>query len=587
MDSGCTIELAALGRPFTLGMLYDMRHDSLVTGMTLWDEETLTQHIPETQQNFNTFEIITSDSLQSKSSTLGVNGSLSLSILSGKVNVEGSGNYLKENKTSTKQERVTLMYKETKLFKQLSMHQLKKVTYPQVINKGLATHVVTGILYGAQAFFMFDREVSEDENQQDIHADLVIMAKKIPKFAGQARGDFKMNNEDQKKVDKFSCRFFGDVFLDKNPTTFQEAIETYRSLPELLKDGEKAVPMTVYMLPLSCLSSSASRLVHQINDGLVHNVQAIMEDFIELEMRCNDVLKKTTLQPFSQLGEQIKCFKDLCAELKLEFQETLAEKLPLIRGGEGQEAELKEILKERHSSDFNSKKLKQWIDHKENEIYTLMLLKEEMKNTTFIQSETQLYKESLNAEQVVCFVYTSLKSDETFLSNLSAHLKKTRLDDYNQSIFSIFLALLAFIRGTGSDDQDGDHHDVENEERNSSIRKKAVQFSDFAEANKDNSKIKFLAIRLTDEKNEGPNICLYEDGIFKNFEPPSKPEAVTVSDTDSNYATLKVSSPKYGAENIKSYFEEGVTSKGVGAACDSYPNKTKNGENIINASSYN
>ena len=32
VDSGKTIELAGLGRPFSLGMLYDCRNDSLIPG---------------------------------------------------------------------------------------------------------------------------------------------------------------------------------------------------------------------------------------------------------------------------------------------------------------------------------------------------------------------------------------------------------------------------------------------------------------------------------------------------------------------------------------------------------------------------
>ncbi|CAL8316803.1 unnamed protein product [Gadus morhua 'NCC'] len=32
MDSGKTVVLAALGRPFSLGMLYDCRNDSLIPG---------------------------------------------------------------------------------------------------------------------------------------------------------------------------------------------------------------------------------------------------------------------------------------------------------------------------------------------------------------------------------------------------------------------------------------------------------------------------------------------------------------------------------------------------------------------------
>ncbi|XP_027880409.1 neoverrucotoxin subunit alpha-like [Xiphophorus couchianus] len=542
MDIDGVVEVAALGRPFGLGMLYDLRSDSLVTGMTLWDEDTLSKHIQVRDQNFNEFEVITSDSLQSKTSSLNVNASsLKLSIFSGNVSVGGSGNYLNESKSSKHQARVTLRYKETNQFKEMSMHHLGKLKYGNVIDKGLATHVVTGILYGAQAFFVFDREVSEDENHQAIHGDLKIMIKKIPKFAGQVRGDVKMDNEDRKKVDQFSCTFFGDVCLEKTPTTFEEAVETYKSLPALFK---KAVPMTVFMLPLTSLQSSASKLVTQISAGLVQEVQSVLEDFTELEMRCNDTLKTATLQPFSQLGEKLNRFKGLCAELKLEFQQTLAEKLPLIRGGVVEEAELTKVLEETHSSLCNSKTLNQWIDQKEKEIYTLMLFKEKMKNTIFIQSETQLYKEVMSKDQaqILCFVFTSLGRDEPFLSALSAYLKGTRQDN----------------KGAGFEEKKERKHPSASEIVAQETIEKVKLFIDFAEGNKENQKTKFLAVGLTDDNHKGSTIYLYENGFLvnTNYELPSKPETVTADDINHNSVTLKVSPPRFGAESVISYSVE-------------------------------
>lgn len=40
MDDGQKV-VAGLGRPFSLGMLYDARKDELVAGITLWTSQTL------------------------------------------------------------------------------------------------------------------------------------------------------------------------------------------------------------------------------------------------------------------------------------------------------------------------------------------------------------------------------------------------------------------------------------------------------------------------------------------------------------------------------------------------------------------
>ncbi|XP_033933984.1 uncharacterized protein [Pseudochaenichthys georgianus] len=537
-----TIEVAALGRPFSLGMLYDCRNDSLVPGITLWDCDELQNHIRERQHKYNHFDIVASESIEDKSSALKVEASLKASFLSGLVEVGGSANYLSDTKTSKNQARVTLMYYATTKFHELSMNQLGRgnVKHPYVFDQGIATHVVTGILYGAQAFFVFDREVSVNENHRDIQGNLKVMIKKIPSLSIDGEGSLKMEDNGRKNVEKFSCRFIGDFVVQKPPTSFQEAVEVYQSLPTLLgANGENAVPVKVWLLPLTCLDSSAAKLVRQISIGLVQKSQGVLEVFSDLEMRFNDALRTQTAQQFPQIGEKLKTFKQMCSEFKLEFQQTLAKKLQSIRGGGEEEAVLAEILKKTCSSPFNSKDLNEWMDCKEREIYTVMSLTDMMTNTKIVSSQTDLYKESFKAEQAVCFVFTSLGSDEPYLSASSNYLQQTPKPD---------------------DTQDPHPPDqwYNSRKEGEAMRQKAKLFSDFAEANKENKNITFLTVGLTNETQKGSSIYLYTDGFLvnENFEPPSKPAAVTGSDINHNSVTLNISPPRFGAENITSYSVE-------------------------------
>ncbi|KAK2896123.1 hypothetical protein Q8A73_015611 [Channa argus] len=480
--------------------------------MTLWDRDDLIKHIGERQQNYNDFEIVASESIEDKSSALNVEASLKASFLPGVVEVEGSAKYLNDSKTSRNQARVTLKYKATTKVQELSMNHLGRgnVKHPYVFDKGLATHVVTAVLYGAQAFFVFDREVSVKENHQDVQGNLKVMIKKIPTLT-TSEGSLKLEEQDRANVENFSCRFYGDFSLQKTPSSFQDAVEVYQSLPKLLgANGENAVPMK--------------------------QAQRVLEDLSELEIRT------TTVQQFPQIGEKIKCFKERCSEFRLEFQQTLGKKLPLIRGGGEDETVLVDLLKKRHSSPFNNRNLSEWMNCKEREIYTLKSFTNTMKNTMIVPSQNHLYKESFRVE-LVCFVFTSLGSPDLYLSALSEYLKgRTKPDD----------------------PQHPHTHDVEEGQWYSSkealdeVRSKAKVFSDFAEANKENQNIKFLTVGLKDEKQKGSSIYLYKDGfsVSENFEPPSKPETVTISDINHNCVTLKVSPPRFGAENISSYSVE-------------------------------
>ncbi|XP_029931001.1 stonustoxin subunit alpha-like [Myripristis murdjan] len=547
-EANDTIELAALGRPFSLGMLYDCRRDLLVPGMTLWDRDALEKGIRERPQPNSEFEIVASESIEDKSSALNVQASLKASFLGRLIEVEGSAKYLNDSKISKNEARVTLKYKNTTKFQELSMNHLGSgnMKHQYVFDKGMATHVVTGILYGAQAFFVFHRELTEKEDHQDIEGSLKVMIKKIPTLAIEVEGSLQMSETDISKVQRFSCKFHGDFNLQKNPVSFQDAIEVYQSLPKLLgANGENAVPVKVWLMPLKSLDSAAAQIVRQISIRLVMEAQSILEDFNELEMRCNDAIKNSTTQQFPQIGKKLKTFKELFSEYKLEFQRTLAKKLPSIRGGGEEEAVLAEVLKKRHSSPFNNKNLSEWMSCKEREINILKSLTDMMKNTKIVTSRYALDQEILSAEHAVCFAFTSLKDDEPYLSALLKYLQETpqtkSLQDITYQTYDVEKAQWYFPQ-----------------EVMDAVRQKAKLFIDFSETNIDNENIRFLTAGIKNEKPKGASIHLYKEGSFtpENFEPPSKPEKPAVRDTTHNSVTVKISPPGFGAENITHYSVE-------------------------------
>ncbi|KAF3857753.1 hypothetical protein F7725_010954 [Dissostichus mawsoni] len=387
------------------------------------------------------------------------------------------------------------------------MNQLGRdnVKHPYVFEKGIATHVVTGILYGAQAFFVFDREVSVNENHRDIQGNMKVMIKNISSLSIDGEGSLKMEDKD-KANEKLSCRFFGDFLIPKPPTSFQEAVEVYQSLPKLLgANGENAVPVKVWLLPLTCLDSTAAKLF-------------------------NDALRTQTAQQFPQIGKKLKTFKQKCSEFKLEFQQTLAKKLAINPGRRRRRSLLAEILRKTCSSPFNSKDLNEWMDCKEREISILKSYTNKMKNTQIVPCENDLHEKILKAERCV---------DEPYLSTLSNYLKETPKPD---------------------DAQDPHPPDqwYNSREEWKAMRQKAKLFSDFAEANKENKNITFLTVGLTNETQKGASIYLYTDGfsVNENFEPPSKPATVTGSDINHSSVTLNISPPRFGAEDITSYSVE-------------------------------
>uniref|UniRef100_A0A3B4ZZF7 Uncharacterized protein n=1 Tax=Stegastes partitus TaxID=144197 RepID=A0A3B4ZZF7_9TELE len=414
--SGGAMEVAALGRPFSLRMLYDCRKDSLIPGKTL--------HIKQIEYSDSPQNEI--DSTFSQSESAGHHLLLKPLVPSSPLGQGTKGSRASERRTMRRLVHKQSCFKVSSLSDRKPMQRLEHWTNI--------------------AFFVFDCEVSEKEDHQDIQGNL------------KGKGSLKMEDKDKENVDKFSCRFFGDFCLQKTPTSFQDAVKVYQ----------------------------------------IQEAQTVLEDFSELEMRCNDALRTTTALQFPQIGKKIKSLKEMCSKFKLEFQQTLAKKLPSIRGGGEEESELAEILKKTNSSPFSREHLDEWMDCKEREISILKSFNKMMKNTKTVPSQNDLDEELVRAEHAVCFVFTSLGSDESYLSALSNYLK-----------------------GTTKPEELQDPHtcNVEKEQRYLSkettddMRKKAKRFSDFSETNTENKNTKFLMVGLTNETQKGSSIYLYKDGI--------------------------------------------------------------------------
>ncbi|XP_030623564.1 verrucotoxin subunit beta-like [Chanos chanos] len=282
MVEEAVMEAAALGRPFQLGTLYDCRNDKI---------------IPE-------FRVTTSDTIDDKISALKVDGSLKVSLLAGLVNVDGAAKYFRDTKKSNKQARLTLQYCSTTRYEELTMDHmaLDKISHPNVFESDTATHVVTAVLYGADAYFVFDREVSSNESKEKIEGELSLTLSKLKFLNVSGEASLNMGDSEIETAEKFTCTFHGDFKLAANPSSFKEAMHVYTNLPNMLgENGEHAVPLRVWLYPLVKLDSRAARLQRDISTHLITDTVKTVEALSMAEIECNDLLReKSSQMPFCQ-----------------------------------------------------------------------------------------------------------------------------------------------------------------------------------------------------------------------------------------------------------------------------------------------
>ncbi|XP_058010676.1 stonustoxin subunit alpha-like isoform X2 [Ahaetulla prasina] len=535
-----TIETSALGRPFQLGMLYDW--------VTLWDYSSLQKDLTIKPQPKTESEIIASDSIDDKSSALDISASLKVSFLGGLIEVGGSAKYLQDKKKSKQQARVTVQYKTTTKYEQLTMRHLgiQNVSYPAVFEHGTATHVVTAILYGAQAFFVFDREVSSTESVKDIQGTLQLTVKNLISITGEA--EVKLTEKEKENAQKFSCKFHGNFSLEKNPVTFQDAMNIYETLPKLLGEhGEKAVPMRVWLYPLTKLDNRAAKLVREISLTLIFDAEKILEELNEIQMQSNDLIKNRMAETFPEIKRKIRQFKDLCKQHRQTFQKQLARVLPSIRGGGQEEGTLVDILMSVNQSPFNSQRLHEFLDTKKREMNFVQSYLTILSQMQVISSQNELEEIVLNPQNVyvVSFIFTSLHKKEPFLLSLQDWLQEQFLQESANSTRS-------------SPGQKEDMAWFEDKGWTRNARRAAKSIKDFFSVNQSNEKVRFVVASLPDVDNPVASIYLYEDGelVSKNFELPSKPLPLLISELRHDSIQLKFQPAEHGKATISSYLVE-------------------------------
>ncbi|ROL18766.1 Neoverrucotoxin subunit beta [Anabarilius grahami] len=519
------IEVAALGRPLFPGMLYDCRKDSFIPGVTLWDKKSLSEDLDSRPQLMTDLKFSSSDSLSSKSSLMDIRASLKASFLGGLVEVGGSAKYLRDTKSSNKQSRITMHYSVTSKFEQLTMTQLGKITYPQVFDQKTATHVVTAVLYGAQAFMVFDLMSSEGESKQKIEGKLNVMIKNIPEFSIEGEGSVAMTDDEKKTAENINCTFHGDFHLEQNPTTYTEALKLYNQLPSLLKDG---VPIKVWLYPLHLLDKKAAQLEREISTTLVSNTADIMEELGEVERTCNDLSRRTEVNVFSDIEERLHSFQNSFSIYKTVFQKAVARVLPAIRGGGAKEEKLADILEIHYSSPFNADKLNQWLHDAKSELNLLSSHTRKLEQIKIEDSDdlnTILLDPDIDV--VVCLTFTSLKYEDPYLSTLIEFLKS---DKFKELDGNINVLSEASVRKWFNDP------DVTEMRENLSL------FRGFSEANKDEKRIHFIISAVSDSSHPGSSIYLYEKGNLTDtqFHPVSKPPPPIVQDVQDQSVSLKL-----------------------------------------------
>ena len=530
--------MPCLGRPFQLGMLYNCHTDQLLPSVALWNREKLKQDaIDSKPKQFSNFEVIADDSINTKFSKLGVNINLKLSILGGLVNVSGAATYLNDQVSSRNQVRVSLKCESTVRVEQLALEKLGDLDNADVFKDTTATHFVSGILYGANAVFIFDREVQPNEDFHDVHDFMKSMVEKLPTISTSGNAALDISDTDKKEIQKVRCKLYCDLPLPKNPTTFDGAVKLCKDLPRLLSASDS--PKQIRLCPLSRLDSTVAPITLDISMGLVDQTQEFMEKHHELEMRSNDLMNSTVCISFPEIKEQLSCFNQRIAEYKADSLKKLATLLPQIRGGDEEETKLAELFTAQHASPFNHERLSSWVKGKTTEIKVLGKYLDSLQGIEFVLPDDLLSViGDPEYDHVISFTFNVAGRHDPYLDEMTTYLRTPEIP-----------ASQEVMNPTPWYNDPEIIRDIKSQTR---------QFKTFAKANVKMNDIKFVVTSSSSSSSDkqgdkGAFIELHDSCEKEIFEPPSKPGKPSATSVTRNSIELKWTKPENGAQNVQFY----------------------------------
>eukprot|EP00755_Sulcionema_specki_P017594 Sspe_Gene.64770::Locus_38370_Transcript_1_1_Confidence_1.000_Length_804::g.64770::m.64770 len=221
------------GRRLLVGELYDARTHKQVGG-SLWSKELIQELMVEKPARASKYDFSYDDKLSDKLSLLSVDVDFALSFMGGDIQIEGAVKFLNDKKKTSKATRMSLMQSIRTVKQTIDPFHDRLITAmnAQVIRKNIATHVVTGVTFGAESIATFETEYSNKEESQKVGVFLKMLLD-----LGENVIDIGVNvtiqEEERKMYERTKTKLNGDVVppvTQELPTRPDEAVKFLRQM---------------------------------------------------------------------------------------------------------------------------------------------------------------------------------------------------------------------------------------------------------------------------------------------------------------------------------------------------------------------
>lgn len=293
------MNLPNVGQSMALGSLYNARNGQS-TGFSVLSETIPESAISSRDENAFNSEYICSESYKEKFKALDINGHLKLSILAEIIELSAQAKYLTSEKQSSTAVHFSFSYSVSTVLERIEIlsKEISALINLETLKNTDATHIVTGMQWGARMICSFEHLMKEGESKTEIEGELSSSFERL-KFIGNAKDTLKKHETESTKEMSVTINIFGDIVpkVGAYPTSQEDAIRFMSQVPELMKEVNQGkgnvlkyilVPIEQVRQHFNLLEARIESVSNTISLDMVDKVENIFDIIVENRIRLTE-----------------------------------------------------------------------------------------------------------------------------------------------------------------------------------------------------------------------------------------------------------------------------------------------------------
>ena len=323
---------------------------------------------------------------------MGLDDHLMASTMAGLIQPNGASNFINDQ---SNREEATLTFVWSGTSWEESYADLKALVRQAKIDgqpKSDATHLVVGVLYGAQIYCVMSKDVrkGDDNPRKEAKEDLMKIWNKIKEALDRNwnMDQFKKELEKTNQLSDYNCRMYSDY--QSEPVRHCNLIDLYRRCNEWENQmrsnrthpgRSKGVPITIQLCPLQVLFPAANKFdaYSDIDMDLVNSCFLILNDLKRIVVEAKKICTFADKEAKRSILEFVNVVSNYRESLQSRFRESVVKArsreekkengvIQICFGRNANSPDLEDVDESENHPIFNIPNLSQWVSYKEAEV---------------------------------------------------------------------------------------------------------------------------------------------------------------------------------------------------------------------------